>query len=311
MNCIIHLSKIICVICDALSLIIWFETTIAGRNRFHQKCNRSRPTWFSKSRGLVAHDFVAFTNLRRLPFTQQLLWVFCHLPHCDGLGPGLDKNFLASWDDNNARKFCAVGIPTECHHDKYVFHYLCIETILFDADDWKEASYPHNYVLCNPRLHRKRTEKESMGTSAPVEKTWVLLGLLALFLPLFSVEFFFSLSQQVICGSGSAGTFQTNHQNCHNFCVLLPPSTEAVSLLMQQGHSAGLKAVINATKQTNLESLNNSICGNVSTMRMPDCKTNIFSISNESQKTRQGNGDIFASLALIQQYCELEAMAEL
>jgi hypothetical protein len=72
------------------------------------------------------------------------------------------------------------------------------DSVVFDADSWKEMSRPDNYILYN---NNKLQEKKSASDdSFRVEQAWVVIALLALFVPLFSVEFFFGLSRQFICG---------------------------------------------------------------------------------------------------------------
>lgn len=73
-------------------------------------------------------------------------------------------------------------------------------TVVFDGDDWKEMSRPENYVYYKRNLNKK---KES--TPQTNEQKWVIVALLALFVPIFSVEFFFALSRQVLCGGGDHG----------------------------------------------------------------------------------------------------------
>lgn len=87
---------------------------------------------------------------------------------------------------------------------------------VFNAENWKEMSREENYVLYNTRVRegvRERkadrvvvaTEGDNEGDAAtvsglPSEKKWVLVALLVLFVPIFSVEFFFALSRQFMCG---------------------------------------------------------------------------------------------------------------
>ena len=106
-------------------------------------------------------------------------------------------------------------------------------TNVFDADSWKEMSRPENYVLYNTRLRRKKimtvddertmqdrtrqeNEQKNMsslstkdqphisagGTIGKTERRVVLFALLLLFVPIFSVEFFFALSRQLLCDIG-------------------------------------------------------------------------------------------------------------
>ena len=69
----------------------------------------------------------------------------------------------------------------------------------FDADSWKEMSRPESYIFYNQKL-RERVSKSSTESSFKSEQVWVLVALLLLFVPIFSVEFFFALSRQLLCG---------------------------------------------------------------------------------------------------------------
>lgn len=90
---------------------------------------------------------------------------------------------------------------------------------VFNADNWKEMSREENYVLYNTRVRADRdsgrerkadrdaatTNGDTKGNMEVVsgirsEKKWVLVALLVLFVPIFSVEFFFALSRQFMCG---------------------------------------------------------------------------------------------------------------
>ena len=105
--------------------------------------------------------------------------------------------------------------------------------VVFSADNWKEMSRPENYVLYNTRVKDRTTmspdksssfnpstllpnsSSTSTGTSDDTflkdeipssfqktkrENKLVLVALLLLFVPIFSIEFFFALSRQFICG---------------------------------------------------------------------------------------------------------------
>jgi len=90
---------------------------------------------------------------------------------------------------------------------------------VFNADNWKEMSREENYVLYNTRVRAVRdsgrerkadriavtTKGDTEGdiekaSGVRSEKKWVLVALLVLFVPIFSVEFFFALSRQFMCG---------------------------------------------------------------------------------------------------------------
>ncbi len=87
---------------------------------------------------------------------------------------------------------------------------------VFNAENWKEMSREENYVLYNTRVRaevgrERRGSREDSSTrtdtdgdtslvaGARNEKKWVLVALLVLFVPIFSVEFFFALSRQFMC----------------------------------------------------------------------------------------------------------------
>ena len=75
---------------------------------------------------------------------------------------------------------------------------LSNETIVFDS--WKEISRPDNYIFYKRRSQGKELQDIPGSPSFQIERAWVVLALLALFIPIFSVEFFFALSRQIICG---------------------------------------------------------------------------------------------------------------
>lgn len=78
---------------------------------------------------------------------------------------------------------------------------------VFDADNWKEMSRVENYVLYNTKI-RRRTKSDNSTSIRPIDNTenrLVLVALLVLFVPIFSIEFFFSLSRQFICEMGIGG----------------------------------------------------------------------------------------------------------
>ena len=87
---------------------------------------------------------------------------------------------------------------------------------IFDGESWKEISRPENYAVYSKGKVRDTSEasenqfvnledlsfipqKES-SKNGKIENRLVLISLLILFVPIFSVEFFFALSRQFICG---------------------------------------------------------------------------------------------------------------
>ena len=90
---------------------------------------------------------------------------------------------------------------------------------VFNADNWKEMSREENYVLYNTRVRavrdsgrERKADRDAVTTNGDAEgnieiapgvrseKKWVFVALLVLFVPIFSVEFFFALSRQFMCG---------------------------------------------------------------------------------------------------------------
>jgi hypothetical protein len=71
----------------------------------------------------------------------------------------------------------------------------------FNADDWKEMSREENYILFRTKIR----QRSNVDTNTPIwkidkeENKLVLVALLALFVPIFFVEFFFALSRQFMC----------------------------------------------------------------------------------------------------------------
>lgn len=78
----------------------------------------------------------------------------------------------------------------------------------FDAEDWKEMSKEENYVLYNTKIRKSIDEKKPTQQLDDVkrkENKAVLIALLVLFIPIFSIEFFFALSRQFVCQWGLGG----------------------------------------------------------------------------------------------------------
>jgi len=77
----------------------------------------------------------------------------------------------------------------------------------FNADNWKEISKQENYVLYNTKIRQKskNAEYQPMPKINKKENQLVLISLLVLFVPIFSVEFFLALSRQFMCEMGMEG----------------------------------------------------------------------------------------------------------
>lgn len=73
--------------------------------------------------------------------------------------------------------------------------------------EWREMSRPENYLLYANKLRQASKATPTFTTvndpsvTVRTEKRFVLFVLLLLFVPIFSVEFFFALSRQLICGN--------------------------------------------------------------------------------------------------------------
>jgi len=83
---------------------------------------------------------------------------------------------------------------------------------VFDGDEWRDISKPENYLLYTSKIRKEQQLKQeklpnSQGNikntdikAFKKENRLVFFALLVLFVPIFSVEFFFALSRQFICG---------------------------------------------------------------------------------------------------------------
>ena len=75
----------------------------------------------------------------------------------------------------------------------------------FNADDWKEMSREENYVLYKTKIRQRSIANAPNRKIDRIENKLVLVALSALFVPIFSVEFFFALSRQFMCEMGMGG----------------------------------------------------------------------------------------------------------
>jgi len=71
-------------------------------------------------------------------------------------------------------------------------------TTTFDADDWREISREENYVFFNTKV-RKQIAGQDKPKSLKHGQKWVLVALMALFVPIFSFEIFLALSRGLLC----------------------------------------------------------------------------------------------------------------
>ena len=76
---------------------------------------------------------------------------------------------------------------------------------IFNADDWREMSKKENYILYSTKIRRRSGSSiKSVGNDIDKrENNMTLVALLLLFVPIFSVEFFFALSRQFMCDMGN------------------------------------------------------------------------------------------------------------
>lgn len=79
------------------------------------------------------------------------------------------------------------------------------------AYDWEEISRPDNYILFSTRIKNKinssrklltfDNNNNNMNNRKKSKSTNQIIGLLFIFVPLFSFELFFTISRQFICGT--------------------------------------------------------------------------------------------------------------
>jgi len=151
-----------------------------------------------------------------------------------------DKTFIIDTGKTVVNNNATLGIDKDDGNNVEKSEEGCTtgKGIIFDSKDWKEMSRPENYVLYNTRVRKKlrpltgsfekispiiplknilKNKSSSSSSSSPSvknkspttpssrirkEQRWVLIGLLLLFVPIFSAEFFFTLSRQFACGNG-------------------------------------------------------------------------------------------------------------
>jgi len=105
------------------------------------------------------------------------------------------QNDFVLWED----------IKTQESTNELIVNNTVSSSRAFDADSWKEMSRPDNYILYNRKVRgfdKKEKTRNTGSTQQVVEQRVVVLALLVLFVPIFSVEFFFALSRQLICETG-------------------------------------------------------------------------------------------------------------
>lgn len=109
-------------------------------------------------------------------------------------GQSTSSNFVSWSSQTNAEDNSAVETTTQIDNDN----------VVFDAKEWKDISREENYVLYNTRIKSSLRQQRQSNTKrrSTTENKWVLVALLALFVPIFSVEFFFALSRQFLCEIG-------------------------------------------------------------------------------------------------------------
>jgi hypothetical protein len=61
-------------------------------------------------------------------------------------------------------------------------------------DDWQEMAQPDNYILYQTRLRQPPQKKKAVA-----ESHWILIALLLLFVPIFSVEFALAAGRPLVC----------------------------------------------------------------------------------------------------------------
>ena len=112
-------------------------------------------------------------------------------------GQSSSTNFV-SWPSKNGDDTLSEDITTSVKEND--------ESTSFD--EWKEISREENYVLYNTKIRKSIDEKKPTQQLDDVkrkENEAVLIALLVLFIPIFSIEFFFALSRQFVCQWGLGG----------------------------------------------------------------------------------------------------------
>lgn len=128
-------------------------------------------------------------------------------PHIDKKSNQLEKKY------DMAESFEETGITNDIINEE-----IERETISNEKDkstsvlNWKEISRPENYILYSTKVKQRLENGNSASSSSQslpanssstkvvTEKKLILISLLVLFVPIFSIEFFFALSRQFLCG---------------------------------------------------------------------------------------------------------------
>ena len=124
------------------------------------------------------------------------------------------SNIILWKDTPNESDMTNIAIDDPMSLDFEEYDNEISKTKVFDGDMWKEMSRPENYAVYNREVSQlsedeSKPERRNLSTSqlngqqnpgGKKENKLVLISLLILFVPIFSVEFFFALSRQFICG---------------------------------------------------------------------------------------------------------------
>jgi hypothetical protein len=129
-------------------------------------------------------------------------------------GVDLDRDFPT---DNRDNTEAVVSQPVAYNDDDIIINNNSTITTASSRrnrsrttfNDWKDISRPDSYIWYNTRLRQTNNNEKNKSSNdyynnnttslVPIEQRWVLFALVVLFAPIFSFEFFLTVSRQIIC----------------------------------------------------------------------------------------------------------------
>lgn len=82
-------------------------------------------------------------------------------------------------------------------------HHNQTDTSTTIFSDWEDISQAENYVWYNTKLRQRKqsamTRSSLSNTNPKTEQRWVFVSLLMFFTPIFTFEFFLTVSRQILC----------------------------------------------------------------------------------------------------------------
>ena len=154
-----------------------FQTTFVGRRRLHSPCQPVTP-------GNIPH--ATSINRFHLPDSMELDDVLSNQDLFQGALLAFALAGLASFlQSQRAQSDFVLSTPAVPPNTTTTA--VANQTRTFD--DWQDIAKPDNYIW-----YKKRSAPRQV-----VEQRWVLVALLILFTPIFSFEFFLTVSRQILC----------------------------------------------------------------------------------------------------------------